>query len=76
MAEQTSNLRDINADVDRAIDQVKEDVDQLIEGLDVNQMTRRIEEFGRSNPVGLAVASLALGVAAGLLMRRSSNRSS
>lgn len=63
---------DLNQEVNRAIDQVKSDVDELIAGLDLQNLTRRIEDFGRANPMGLAVAALGFGVAAGLLLRRSS----
>ncbi len=67
---------ELNQEVNRAIDQVKSDVDELIAGLDLQNVTRRIEDFGRTNPFGLAVAALGVGVAAGLLLRRGSGASS
>jgi hypothetical protein len=48
---------------------VKEDVEHLIEGFDFGTISKRVEEFGRENPVGLAVTALTVGVAVGFLMR-------
>jgi hypothetical protein len=52
-----------------AASRVKADIENLVEGFDLQTVTRRVEEFGRENPVGLALTAIALGVAVGLLMR-------
>lgn len=61
----------LNQEVTQAIDQVRTDVDELISGIDLQGMARRVEDFGRASPMGLAVVSLALGVAVGLFFKRS-----
>jgi hypothetical protein len=72
--EKINTLRDINADVSRAIDRVKSDVDELIGDLDLEDVARRVESFGKSNPAALAVASLTIGIAAGLIIRKATSR--
>lgn len=52
--------------------QVRSDIDQFVEGFDVKMLTKRVEEFGKDNPVGLALTALTIGVAAGILMKGSS----
>ncbi len=57
--------------------QMQEDIEQLVEGFDLKAIAKRVEEFGRENPVGLALTALTLGVAVGILMhnpRRLLNR--
>jgi hypothetical protein len=54
-----------------AASRVKADVEHLIEGFDVKAIVNRVEEFGKENPVGLAMTALTLGVAVGILMRSS-----
>jgi len=61
-----SSEADMMAD---AASQVRKDVEHLIEGFDVQMIMNRVEEFGRDNPVGLALTALTLGVAVGFLMR-------
>lgn len=60
--------------VSEAAARVKEDVERLVQGFDLKVITNRVEEFGRENPVGLALTALTLGVAAGILMRSSSKK--
>jgi hypothetical protein len=48
----------------------KADIDGLVDDLDLEQLGRRVQEFGRENPIALAAAALTLGVAAGFLMRK------
>ena len=50
--------------------QVREDIERIVEGFDFQGVSRRVEEFGKKNPVGLAMTALVLGVAVGLLMRK------
>lgn len=52
-----------------AASKVKEDVERLVEGIDLQTIAKRVEEFGRNNPVGLALAAVTVGVAVGILMR-------
>ncbi len=55
--------------ISEAATRVKEDVEQFVEGFDLQVIAKRIEEFGRENPLALAVSALTLGVAAGVIMR-------
>ena len=66
----TNSGIDIMAD---AATKVKEDVERLVEGFDLQAIAKRIEGFGRENPVGLALTALTLGVAVGILMRNQKN---
>jgi hypothetical protein len=61
-------------EVSEAAARVKEDVERLVQGFDLQVITKRVEEFGRDNPVGLALTALTLGVAAGILMRGSAKK--
>jgi ElaB/YqjD/DUF883 family membrane-anchored ribosome-binding protein len=71
MVEQTTPLRGVkDSGTSDTIDRMKSEVDQLIDSLDLREASRRIQDFGRENPFALAVASLTVGLAAGLLMRR------
>ena len=66
MAEQPTRLfRD-------ASEKIKSDVDELVEGLDLQSLGRRVQEFGSQSPWGMAVAALTVGFVAGMLMRGSS----
>lgn len=59
-------------DVDQmsdAMTRVREDVERLVQGFDVQVIAKRVEEFGKENPIGLALTALTLGVATGILMR-------
>jgi hypothetical protein len=70
MAERSNPFRDTHADMmSDATSRVKADMEHLVEGFDVQTITQRIEEFGRENPVGLALTALTLGVAVGFLMK-------
>lgn len=71
----TESQQDESIQVDsftQAASQVREDIERMVEGLDFQGVSRKLEEFGRRNPVGLAMTALAMGVAVGLLMRRNS----
>lgn len=70
MAEQTTPFRNIRDDASRAINEVKTEADELMDALDFPRMSEKVQEFGKKNPIALAVAALTLGVAAGLWMRR------
>ncbi len=50
---------------------VKEEIDQFMKEFDLNSVVHRVEEFGRENPIGLALSALTLGLAAGFLIRNS-----
>lgn len=54
----------------QAASQVREDIERMVEGFDFQGVSKKVEQLGRSNPVGLAMTALALGVAVGLLMRK------
>lgn len=56
-------------DVNEAASRVREDVEKFVEGFDFQAVSKKVEEFGRGNPMGLAVMALGLGVAAGFMMR-------
>ena len=56
----------------QATSQVREDIERIVEGFDFQGVSRRVEEFGKKNPVGLAMTALVLGMAVGLLMRKKS----
>jgi hypothetical protein len=53
----------------KAATHVKDEVERLVEDFDIHAITKRVEEFGKENPVGFAMTALALGVVAGILMR-------
>jgi hypothetical protein len=59
--------------LEQASEQVREDMKRIVEGFDAQAISKRLEEFGRKNPVGLALTALAFGVAVGLIMRGSKN---
>lgn len=52
-----------------AATRVKEDVEQLVQGFDLQAIAKRVEEFGRENPIALALTALTVGVTAGFLLR-------
>ncbi len=56
----------------RAFDDLSGEMGDWVDSLDIQQLTRRVQDFGRDKPVALAFTALAIGVAAGLLMRRRS----
>lgn len=63
-------LRDVSSDPSKSFDQVRTQVDDLMESLDLPKLTRKVQDFGRDKPIALAIAALAVGLAAGLLMRK------
>lgn len=72
MAEQIKSLHEAKVDASETIQRIRSDVDQLIDEVDINRLTDRFEQFGRENPLALALGALTVGVAAGLIMRRRS----
>jgi hypothetical protein len=72
MAERTTPFRNVkDGEGQNPIDRLKSEVDQLIGDVDFEAMSQKVKDFGRENPVALAVAALTVGVAAGILMRKS-----
>jgi hypothetical protein len=55
---------------EEATEQVRKDVKRLMDGFDLHAISKSMEDFGRQNPIGLALAALGLGISVGLLMRR------
>ncbi len=51
------------------ISRVKADVERLVQGFDFQTITQRVEEYGRENPIGLALGALTVGLAVGAFMR-------
>lgn len=74
MADRTQNISDkLNAGQPDPMDPatlIREEVNQLIEGADLKNIFKNIEDFGRKNPMGLAIAALSIGAAAGILLRK------
>lgn len=62
-------LRDVKADVSNTFNQVKSEVDELVDSLDLGGALRHLQNFGRERPIVLALTALTLGVAAGLLIK-------
>ena len=67
--DQESILRDVKADISRTFEEVKLEVDDLVDSLDISGMAKKLEGFGRERPVALALAALTVGLAAGLLIK-------
>ncbi len=63
----------IQEHLDEATDQVRNDIKRLVDGFDVQAISKSMEDFGRENPLGLAIAALGLGIGVGLLMRSIGN---
>ena len=55
--------------IKNAAAQVKANVEQLVEDFDIQGIARKVEDFGKANPLGLALTSLTLGLAVGFLLR-------
>lgn len=70
MAERVTSIQDAQREASETINQVKSDVDELLNEIDVDRITSRVEEFGKQNPLMLAAGALTIGLAAGLLMTR------
>ena len=58
---------------EEATEQVKRDVKRIMDGFDLQAISKGMEDFGRENPLGLALAALGLGIGVGLLMRSIGN---
>ncbi len=56
--------------ISEATARVRENVEQFVEGFDLQAISKRIEDFGRENPMGLAISALTLGLAIGVLVRK------
>ena len=65
-----SQAEQASEEFSQAASQVREDIERMVEGLDFQGVSKKVEELGRTNPVGLAMTALALGVAVGLLIRK------
>ena len=68
-SERDSILRDVQADISRTFEEVKSEVDQLVESMDISGVAKKLETFGRERPVALALAALTFGIAAGFLIK-------
>ncbi|NBU22015.1 hypothetical protein EBS43_11500 [bacterium] len=53
-----------------AASKVREDIERIVEEFNFQGVSQKIEEFGKKNPVGLAMTALALGVAVGFMIRK------
>lgn len=73
MVDQTTPLRNVKVDANDAVNRVKTEIDHFINTLDFRALTQKIQDFGTKKPVVLAVAALTVGLAAGMLMRRTTN---
>jgi hypothetical protein len=74
MAERTDALKsnrnpDALDSISDATSKVKQSVEQFVEDFDLQSVARRVENFGRENPVGLALTALTVGLAVGLLVK-------
>ncbi len=69
MAEYMGQLRNVKDEANEAVDRVKSEVQDFVEFVDVRRSIGKIEQYGKENPLALAVASLAVGLAAGAFMR-------
>ncbi len=56
----------------RAFEELSGEMGDWVDSLDLQQLSRKVQDFGREKPIALAFTALAIGVAAGLLMRRRS----
>ena len=63
-----------NSEAFDTVEQLRSRAEEMIEGLNFQDINRRIRDFGRQNPVGLALAALTVGVATGLLLKNSLRR--
>ena len=70
MADRINLFQAVNSENSDPLHRIKREMDQLFADLNISEMGRQVEEFGRQNPLGLAVAALTVGVAAGILMRK------
>lgn len=64
-------MADLKLATDQAVNQVKSQVEELVDSLRLDDLTDQVAKFGKEKPVALALAALTVGFAAGLLMRRS-----
>jgi hypothetical protein len=71
-SDKSNILRDVSSDPSQSFEQVRSQVDELVDSLDLPELTRKVQDFGRNKPITLAIAALTVGVAAGLLMRNKS----
>lgn len=76
MAENTIPFRSGKEDGSDVTDRVRSQINEMIDSLDFPELLRRVQTFGRENPVGLGFAALTIGLAAGMLMRNRTSGSS
>lgn len=67
MAETTTPFRG------RTTDRIANEIDHWIDDLELGSLWQKVEDFGRKNPVALALAAVTIGLAAGVLARRASD---
>lgn len=70
MANQNGSLHEIKSQANSTFDQIRSEVNRLVEGMELNEIGSKVESFGRRNPYALAIAALTVGVAAGVIMKR------
>ncbi len=61
---------DMQSEADRTVEKVKRDVEEWVEGFNLQEISSKVQDFGRKNPIALALAALTVGVAAGILVRK------
>lgn len=70
MAELATPFRVVKEDATKAIDGVRSQADEVLRALDFEAMGRKIEDYGKQNPAALTLASLTIGVAVGMILKR------
>jgi len=67
MPERTTPFRNVKTGEGHSI---QAEVDRFVDALDLDGLSRKLQSFASEKPVALAFAALTVGVAAGMLMRR------
>ena len=52
-----------------AIELIRARFDRLVEDFNFQQLSQKVQDFGRQNPMALALSALTLGIVAGVMMR-------
>lgn len=55
-----------------AVTHLKNEIEKLVKDFNIQELAKNVEDYGKKNPVGLALTSLSIGIAAGLLFRNTS----
>ena len=66
---ETDSREEAEEMISEAAARVRADVERLVDGFDIESIVKKVDEFGRGNPVGLALTALTLGIAVGVLMK-------